>query len=105
MIEEIAPRYANTVVLGLAAIVVAVILGGVTGILSAVYRGGWIDQLSLSVSLLGVSMPTFFLGLLLMMLFSAQLGLLPLSGFDDWDMDPRVLLGLSPRLGSKRDDA
>ncbi|MGH1572376.1 hypothetical protein [Methylobacterium sp. SI9] len=26
-------------------------------------------------------------------------------GFDDWDMDPRVLLGLSPRLGSKRDDA
>ena len=55
-----------------------------SGIVSAVRRHTVFDNAALLLSLAGVSMPTFFLGLLLMLVFSVWLGWLPLSGKDTW---------------------
>ena len=84
VIDEIGYRYTNTILLGFAAIVVAVVFGGLTGIVSAVKRFSVFDNASMLVSLVGVSMPTFFLGLLLMLVFSVYLGWLPLAGKETW---------------------
>jgi peptide/nickel transport system permease protein len=84
VIAEIGYRYTNTLLLGFAAIVVAVVFGGLTGIVSAVKRFSAFDNVSMLVSLVGVSMPTFFLGLLLMLVFSVYLGWLPLAGKETW---------------------
>jgi ABC-type dipeptide/oligopeptide/nickel transport system permease component len=84
VLEEIAPRYLNTLVLGAIAIGIAVLFGMASGIVSAVRRHTVFDNAALLLSLAGVSMPTFFLGLLLMLVFSVWLGWLPLSGKDTW---------------------
>lgn len=94
--DEIAGRWWNTVTLSLSAITVAIIVGGLTGIASALWRGTWIDSAALLFSLTGVSVPTFFLGLLLMLVFSVQLGLLPLTGMGSpaHFVLPAIALGL-----------
>ena len=84
VLEEIAPRYLNTVALGAIALAIAVVIGMASGIVSAVRRHTVFDNAALLLSLAGVSMPTFFLGLLLMLVFSVWLGWLPLSGKDTW---------------------
>jgi ABC-type dipeptide/oligopeptide/nickel transport system permease component len=84
VLDEIAPRYLNTLVLGSLALLLAVVLGVATGIVSAVRRHTVFDNTALLLSLAGVSMPTFFLGLLLMLIFSVWLNWLPLSGKDTW---------------------
>jgi len=96
VLDDIAERYVNTLLLGGAALLFAVILGGITGVLSAVRKYTWIDNLSLLVSLIGVSMPTFFFGLLAMLVFSVWLGWLPLTGNESWAhlVLPAVTLGL-----------
>jgi peptide/nickel transport system permease protein len=81
VLEEIMPRYLNTMALGAIALGIAVLLGMASGIVSAVRRH---TAFALLLSLAGVSMPTFFLGLLLMLVFSVWLGWLPLSGKDTW---------------------
>lgn len=78
--EEIGARYGNTLLLGFAAVLFAVVFGVATGIVTAIWRHSWIDNVVLVISLLGVSVPTFFLGLLLMLVFSVWLGWLPLTG-------------------------
>jgi peptide/nickel transport system permease protein len=84
VLEEIMPRYLNTMALGAIALGIAVLLGMASGIVSAVRRHTAFDNAALLLSLAGVSMPTFFLGLLLMLVFSVWLGWLPLSGKDTW---------------------
>ena len=84
VLEEIVPRYLNTVALGAIALAIAVLIGMASGIVSAVRRHTVFDNAALLLSLAGVSMPTFFLGLLLMLVFSVWLGWLPLSGKDTW---------------------
>ena len=84
VLDEIMPRYANTVVLGAIALTIAILIGMASGIVSAVRRHTIFDNAALLLSLAGVSMPTFFLGLLLMLIFSVWLGWLPLSGKDTW---------------------
>jgi peptide/nickel transport system permease protein len=59
---------------------VATILGIPAGILAAVKKNGWIDNIAMSTSLLGVSMPVYWLGLLLVYLFAVHLHWLPPSG-------------------------
>lgn len=80
VIEEIGQKLPATMELALAAMILAVLIGVGTGLLAAVYRNSWIDNLSMVAALTGVSMPIFWLGLLLMMIFSAYLGWVPLSG-------------------------
>jgi peptide/nickel transport system permease protein len=84
VLEEIMPRYLNTMALGAIALAIAVLIGMASGIVSAVRRHTAFDNAALLLSLAGVSMPTFFLGLLLMLVFSVWLGWLPLSGKDTW---------------------
>ncbi|HEY9639540.1 MAG TPA: ABC transporter permease [Coleofasciculaceae cyanobacterium] len=78
--QELAIRWPATFELSVAAMLVAIILGVPAGILAAVRKNGWIDNLAMSTSLLGVSMPVYWLGLLLVYLFAVNLHWLPPSG-------------------------
>ena len=85
VLEEIGPRFRNTVLLGSVALVIAAVLGGIAGIVSAVKRFSWMDNVALVLSILAVSMPAFSLGLLLILLCAVWYNLLPMSGFGSWD--------------------
>ncbi len=77
---EIASRIPATAELAGAALLIALVLGMVTGIVSATMQYSVWDNLATLVSLVGISMPTFWLGLMLMLLFSVRLGWLPSTG-------------------------
>src|SRR6266446_4604398 len=70
VLDEIGWRYVNTLVLTAAALIVAVIVGLGSGLLAAYKRDTWLDVTSTTFSLFGLSMPSFFLGLILILLFS-----------------------------------
>ncbi|MFN3178779.1 MAG: ABC transporter permease [Thermus sp.] len=78
--EELKRRWPATFELALAATLVAVVLGIPVGILAAVRKNSLVDTLSMSLSLVGVSMPVFWLGLLLVYLFAVNLHWLPTGG-------------------------
>jgi ABC-type dipeptide/oligopeptide/nickel transport system permease component len=82
--EEIFARYGNTLLLGSVALVLAAIVGGLAGIVSAVKRFSWIDNLALVLSILAISTPAFSLGLLLILTFAVWFSVLPMTGFDSW---------------------
>jgi peptide/nickel transport system permease protein len=77
IIQEITIRWPATFELSLAAMLIALILGIPAGVLAAVRKNSPIDNLTMSSSLLGVSMPVFWLGLLLIYLFAVNLQWLP----------------------------
>lgn len=91
---EVAHRFPATLELTLAAMVIALAVGIPLGLYAAVKRNSWVDYLATGVSLVGVSMPIFWLGLVLMLLFSAQLRIAPLSGRIDLAMDLNPITGL-----------
>jgi peptide/nickel transport system permease protein len=78
--SELAPRYQATIELAVAAMLVSTLIGVTVGVLSAVRSNTWIDSLATTLALTGVSMPSFWLGLLMMLLFALHLGWLPPSG-------------------------
>jgi ABC-type dipeptide/oligopeptide/nickel transport system permease component len=96
VLEEISSRYGYTLALGFSAIFIAVLLGVLFGVVAAVWKHTWIDNTVLLVSLLGVSAPNFFLGLLFMLFFSVYLGAFPLAGADTLShlVLPALTLGL-----------
>ena len=75
-------RIPATAVLALTAGIVALAIAIPLGTVSARYRGGWIDAAATAFALVGASMPNFFLGPLLVLVFSVWLGWLPVSGAD-----------------------
>ncbi|MCA1493814.1 glutathione ABC transporter permease GsiC [Sinorhizobium alkalisoli] len=81
---EIAERFMPTLLLTLASMVWAVAFGMGIGIISAVYRNRWPDRLGMTLAVSGISFPAFALGMLLMQIFSVQLGWLPTIGADTW---------------------
>lgn len=88
----------HTMWLAFASLGVALVLGMVLGILAAVHRDTWIDGTSMTFSLLGVSMPNFWLGIMLLLIFALHLNWLPaLSRSGDWRslVLPAVTLGFS----------
>ncbi len=94
---EIAERFAPTLWLTVAAMGWSVLLGLVLGMVSAVWRNQWPDRLGMTLAISGISFPSFALGMLLMQLFSVQLGWLPTVGADSWRhyILPSLTLGAS----------
>ncbi|QNK66958.1 glutathione ABC transporter permease GsiC [Variovorax sp. PAMC26660] len=92
---EIAERFFPTVMLTITSMVWAVIFGMGIGIVSAVYRNKWPDRLGMTLAVSGISFPAFALGMLLMQIFSVQLGWLPTVGAATWKhyILPSITLG------------
>lgn len=80
VIRDFLTLFPATVELSLFATLFAVLIGVPAGIAAAVRRGSWFDQLTMGTALVGYSMPIFWLGLLLIILFSGVLGWTPVSG-------------------------
>lgn len=78
--EEMARKFPATLELTLFALTIAVIVGGLAGIISAVRPYSLFDNLSMGMALFGVSIPIFWLGLMLIWLFGVKFHLLPPSG-------------------------
>ncbi len=83
--EEVASRLPATLLLGFTSIGLAFIAGLGLGVAAAVREGRWLDVLLLILALLGVSAPTFWLGLLLVLVFAVHLAVLPVAGSDGWN--------------------
>ncbi len=80
VMELVLERLPASLELATAAMVFALMLSVPIGIVSAVWRGSWIDMVSMFGALVGLSMPHFWLGIMLMLFFSVTLGWLPTSG-------------------------
>lgn len=87
VMSEIIRKFPATIELSFASMFIATIFGVSAGILAAVYRNSWLDNIVMVGALTGVSMPIFWLGLILMLIFSSNLDLLPFSGRMDITSD------------------
>jgi peptide/nickel transport system permease protein len=79
--EEIIRRIPITLQLGLTAFVIGLLIGIPSGVICAVRRGIWIDTVVTTLANLGITMPVFWLGILLIYLFGLQLNWLPVMGY------------------------
>ncbi|MDD5264232.1 MAG: ABC transporter permease, partial [Candidatus Bipolaricaulis sp.] len=75
--RELVLRYPNTIRLALSSLFLAVLFGVITGVVSAARQGSIIDKASRIVALLGVTTPTFWLGLMLLLLFAVHWDVFP----------------------------
>ena len=93
--EEIGSRFMPTLWLTLVSMIWSVIIGMGLGVASAVWRNRWPDRLGMTFAVSGISFPAFALGMLLMQVFSVQLGWLPTIGADSWKsyILPSITLG------------
>lgn len=92
--SEVMARFPATVELALFSIVLASVFGILMGVISAVKQNTVVDYATMVTALAGVSMPIFWLGLLLILLFSVTLHWLPVSGRIDIGMEPAKVTGL-----------
>ena len=92
---QIREKFPNTAILAIAAMVFAILFAIPLGVLAAVYRGTLIDHVAMTMALAGISMPNFWLGPLLAILFAVRLGWLPVSGTGGFShlILPAVTLG------------
>ncbi len=86
--QEFFGRFPKTLELAILALIVATVLGFLLGIIAATHQNSWIDTLAMVVSLLGVSIPSFWLALMLVFAFSISRDWLPATGTDG----PRSLI-------------
>ncbi|EBF7747177.1 glutathione ABC transporter permease GsiC [Salmonella enterica] len=93
--EEIASRFLPTLWLTITSMIWAVLFGMAIGIAAAVWRNRWPDRLGMTLAVTGISFPAFALGMLLMQIFSVDLGWLPAVGADSWQhyILPSLTLG------------
>ena len=88
VLDLIASKLPVTIQLALMSMVFAFLIGIPAGILSAVRKGTWVDWLANLVALSGLSIPNFWLGIMLILLVSVNLGWLPASGYESPWVDP-----------------
>lgn len=93
--EEIASRFLPTLWLTITSMIWAVLFGMAIGIAAAVWRNRWPDRVGMTLAVTGISFPAFELGMLLMQIFSVDLGWLPTVGADSWQhyILPSLTLG------------
>jgi len=82
--DVIAESLPNTLILGTSAFVVALLLGGIAGIIAALNHNGFWDRATIVLSVMAYSMPDYILGILLIIIFALQLRWLPTSGDATW---------------------
>jgi peptide/nickel transport system permease protein len=93
--DEILTRLPNTLKLAGAGLVFMTVVGIAAGVLAAVRRGTWLDFGSMFAAIVAVSVPGFWFGLILILIFGVRLGWFPVSGADTWKhlVLPAVALG------------
>lgn len=103
-LQLILERLPATMLLALCALIFSMVIAIPVGVLSAVHRGGWIDQIGRVFAMLGQAMPAFWVGLLLIMVFAIYLNWLPAfgSGTPSHLILPAISLGWYPVAAQTR---
>jgi peptide/nickel transport system permease protein len=101
-LDVVVDRIPQTVLLGLAGILVTVAVGVTAGVIAALWRGTVVDRAAMGLAILGASVPNFFLGIIFILLFSMTWRMLPSSGIGTfWHLlMPALTLGLSGAGGA-----
>jgi ABC-type dipeptide/oligopeptide/nickel transport system permease component len=96
VLQEIEDNFPSTLQLAVAGLAVAAILGVGFGIIAAANQRSWLELGTMSVALIGISMPSFWLGLLLIFTLSLRIPIFPATGGGDWQhlVLPAITLGL-----------
>lgn len=84
VLKEILVRLPTTAELAVASVLITVIIGLGAGILSAMRQGSWSDVLLMVLALLGVSVPSFWIGLMLIYYFAVKIQIFPVAGWGTW---------------------
>lgn len=98
VIDEVLERFQATLILAGASFVLSAVFGLLVGIVSAVRQFGWTDRILTFFVLIGISMPSFWLGLILILQFAVRWKMLPVSGMysmfggDAWDLPRHLIL-------------
>ncbi len=110
--QEILKRLPITVHLGLLAFIIAIIIGIPAGVLCAIRRGSWLDNLVTTLANIGITVPVFWLGIILIYVFALYFKLLPVMGYtspfeDFWLSTKQIImpvfcLALGPLAGNAR---
>ena len=110
--QEILKRLPITVHLGLLAFIIAIIIGIPAGVLCAIRRGSWLDNLLTTLANIGITVPVFWLGIILIYVFALYFKLLPVMGYtspfeDFWLSTKQIImpvfcLALGPLAGNAR---
>ncbi|MGD9940779.1 MAG: nickel ABC transporter permease [Clostridia bacterium] len=97
VIGEIMSRFPNTLQLAFFSIMVSIIISIPVGIISAIRQYSIFDNLGMVFALIGISMPSFWLGLILIIMFALNLGFFPSGGADQWNsiILPAITLGVA----------
>ena len=97
VLDEVLSRLPITIELALCSIVITVVIGMIAGIISATKQYSWTDVSIMIIALLGVSLPSFWFGLMLIFYFSVQIQIFPVSGWGTWMhmVLPALTLGAS----------
>lgn len=105
VIDVIGERITATLLLTVPSLVIGYLVGMIIGLLAAIYHGSWFDQLSRLLSVVGNAIPSFWLGLIMIIFFSVRLDWLPMSGMRDitkpsseyqvWDSIPYMVMPVS----------
>jgi ABC-type dipeptide/oligopeptide/nickel transport system permease component len=82
--EILLQKFPYTIKLSLLGLMIAIFLGVIIGLVAALFKDTWLDHFSMTFSLIGVSMPIYWLGLLLILVFSINLNIFPSSGATGW---------------------
>jgi peptide/nickel transport system permease protein len=77
---EVGKAVGNTLIIALLAMVIGFLLGSLFGFIAGYFKGSWLDRAASGIAMLGVSVPHYWLGMVLVIVFSVQLGWLPPGG-------------------------
>jgi peptide/nickel transport system permease protein len=102
--ELVGERLANSLKLATAAVAITLLISIPLGVLAAVHRGGFWDRVGMGFAVLGQSLPAFWLGIVLMLIFAVWLRWLPTSGMGSWRhyVLPAIVLGWGISAGVVR---